>query len=386
MRRAIAAGMLGAGLVFLSVRSFSVVAPPSQRPSAMTAITSGDPSTIERNAMVAAGAAARTGAGLDVAVRNFRQLAKVDPLNPAPYLFAGAVAARSGQREQAGALFRSAALRDPRSEAAHYFLANLALSNGDVDEGLDQLAILSRLNPHSVDFSKTFAAYAGTGEDPGAIRRALERNPASRDELLYALAADAGNADLIVSLVASAPTGPISTEHDWRARLVQALAAAGDYDGARLRWIELGGERFPDGLSSPGFGTGGAPPPFNWTYPGGDAGIAEPSGDGSLDVLYYGRSDAVMAEQTIRLLPGRYRLSMPASGDGQPDALAWRLVCVANSSPIASIPLAKGQTVGEFDIPVGCAAQKLTLAASAGATDDNSHWTIGRLSLTAVRP
>lgn len=386
MRRAIVAGALGTGLVFLSVRNFSVTVPPVSRPAVMSAITSGSSSTIERNAMLAAGTAARTGTGLDVAVRGFRQLATVDPLNPAPYLFAGALAERSGQRQRARALFQSAALRDPRSEAAHYFLAGLALSNDDIDEGLNQLAILSQLNPRSVDFSKTFAAYARLRADSGAIRRALERNRANRDELLYALAADPQNADLIVSLVASASTGPISREHDWRARLVQTLAAAGDYDAARLRWIQLGGERFPDGLSSPGFGAGGAPAPFNWTYSGGGAGVAEPSGDGSLSVLYYGRSDAVLVEQTIRLLPGRYRLSMPTSGEGQPDVLAWRLSCVANASPIASIPLTQGHTAGAFDVPTGCVAQKLDLVASPGATGDNSRWTIGRLTLTTGKP
>lgn len=386
MRRAIVVGALGTGLVFLSVRNFSVTVPPLLRPAVMSAITSGSPSTVERHAMLAAGTAARTGTGLDVAVREFGQLATVDPLNPAPYLFAGALAERSGQEQRAGELFRSAALRDPRSEAAHYFLAGLALAKGDVDEGLDQLAILSRLNPRSVDFSKILAAYARSGVDSGAVRHALERNRASRDALLYALAADPRNAELIVSLAGPASTDSISREHDWRARLVQALAAAGDYDGARVRWIQLGGAQFPDGLSSPDFETGGAPAPFNWTYSGGDAGIAEPSGDGSLSVFYYGRSDAVLAEQTIRLLPGRYRLSMPTSGEGQPGALAWRLSCVADANPIASIPLTQGQTAGAFDVPVRCAAQKLALVASVGATVDNSRWTIGRLTLTVDKP
>ena len=54
-------------------------------------------------------------------------------------------------------------------------------------------------------------------------------------------------------------------------------------------------------------------PPFGWELVDSAAGFAE-VGDGSLQILYYGREDSELASQLLLLPPGRYRFRAPIKG------------------------------------------------------------------------
>lgn len=332
-----------------------------------------------------AGEAARNGGQTSDARNAFFRLAQKDPLNPQPFLFFGALAERNGTSSPAADLFNSALRRDPRSVAGHYFMATHALRKGDADTALAELSNLSRLHANSVDFAQTFSAYAQATGNKAVLRRVLAREPQRRDYLLYVLAGDPRNADLVVELSDRLPPRTGEPGEDWRAHLVRTLANAGDYRGARVRWAQLSGKPLPEGLATPGFAGSENPAPFNWTYVSGDAALIEPDGGGKLGILYYGRNDAMLAEQVTTLAPGRYRLSISAAGEGFPGLLSWQVQCAAApASVIGVLTVANGNPSTEFVVPGDCDAQKLQLKAVAGPTDDNSRWTFDALRIERV--
>lgn len=351
----------------------------------LRAVLQDRPEAIEQRAMMAAGEAARTGASLNGAAAQFRQLAVSDPLNPQPFLFAGAVAQRAGREKRAYALFQSAGRRNPRLVSAHYFLATEAFRLGDIDTGISELAILSRLSTNSVNFEQIFAAEARGSANINLLKRILARNPERRDTLLYALAGDVSNAATIVALSGSVATGRAAPVPDWRAKLIETLASSGDFAGAKARWIELGGTPIAQGIVNPAFGETDIPRPFNWSYHSGDAGLVESNG-GRLDVLYYNRSDALLAEQTMTLVAGRYRLSMVANGDGAQGLVSWEIRCLPTSRIIGQVALSVGNPALQFDVPSDCPAQRLELVTISDGSDNNGRWTIGDMALVRVGP
>lgn len=377
--------MLGLILVGLVIRAYALAIPAGQRNSVLGVIASSHPSTVESRAMRLAGAAARGTVSTKEAEAAFAHLAAIDPLNSQPFLFFGALSERANHGPKAGALFQSALKRDPRSEAGHYFLITHSLRRGDVDGALAELSNLSRLNASAVNFERTFAAYARESGNAQALRAILDREPKRRDALLFALANDPNNADLIVELSGGMPPRSSAVGQDWRAALVQALANSGKVRDSRIRWVQLGGSRLPEGLATPGFGQSDHPLPFNWTFASGDAALVEPAANGDLNVLYFGRVDALLAGQTATLFPGRYLMSFQASGDGAPGLLFWQVECSGTPSVIiAKIPVSDGSPGMEFDVPIGCEAQQFQLRAAAGATDEKSRWTIGKLTVARV--
>lgn len=378
-----AATGIGVTLAALSALNFASTLPTAKQPRVVQAVLQDRPVAIEQQAMIAAGEAARTGGSFDTASAQFQRLAIADPLNPQPFLFAGAIAQRSGQEKRAYALFQSAGRRDPRLVSAHYFLATEAFRLGDIDAGISELAILSRLSPNSVNFEQIFVAEAKGGASIDLLRHVLARNPARRDALLFALAGDARNAATIAALSRPAANAGGAPTPDWRAKLVETLAAAGDFAGARRYWAELGGAPIAQGIVNPGFGETPIPRPFNWTFHSGDAGLVEPNG-GRLDVLYYNRSDALLAEQTMTLPAGRYRLSMAAKGEGAQGLVNWQIRCLSTSRIIGEVALSVGNPTLQFEVPSDCPAQRLELAAMSDGSDNNGRWTIGDMALVRV--
>lgn len=376
---------LGAALAALAALNFATTLPAAKQPPVLRAMLQDRPASVERRAMTAAGAAARNGAGIGEASEQFQRLAVADPLNPQPFLFAGAVAQRAGQERRAYALFQSAGRRNPRLISTHYFLATEAFRLGDIDTGISELAILSRLSPNSVNFEQIFTAEAQGGANIDLLRHILARNPARRDALLYALAGDARNAATIAALSRPAANANEAPVPDWRARLVETLAASGDFAGARRYWAELGGTPIAPGMVNPAFGKSDIPRPFNWTFHSGDAGLIEANG-GRLDVLYYNRSDALLAEQTMTLVAGRYRLSMMAKGEGAQGLVSWQIRCLPTSRIIGQVALAVGNPVLQFDVPSDCPAQRLELVTVSDGSDNNGRWTIGDMALVRVGP
>jgi hypothetical protein len=293
------------------------------------------------------------------------------------------VAQASGDEDRAERLFEEARTRDPRSEAARYFLADRYLRSGRTAAALSEMAVFSRLVPTAAEqFGPALASFART---PGVIpqmRRFFRSSPEFEPLVLSYLATDAGNADLILKLAS-----PVSGSHPWQEQIVAALVDREEYARARAVWGTISGVKAPQArLFNPRFEAADAPPPFNWTFAS-SGGVAEPAGNGRLQIIYYGREDVVLAKQLLMLPPGRYRLGMQVQGQtGDGSAIAWTLTCLPQKRAILSLPVMQGQrtVAGDFMVPPGCPAQQLELTGSIGEFPQSIDFTIGNLQLEAA--
>lgn len=305
------------------------------------------------------------------------------PLAEGPYLVAGAVAQTRGQLDRAERLFVEARERNPRSQAARYFLADRYLRTERTREALIEIATFARLAEGVETLAPSLAAYA---RSPGAVvelKRLFQASPELEPVVLSQLASNAANADLVLALWSGRDR---LGSGDWQARLLSGLVDRGDLTGAYRAWQRFGGIGNPaGGLFNAQFEPSNAPPPFAWRY-GAAGGVAEPLGAGRLQLIYFGREDAVLAEQLLLLRPGRYRLGVQARGDVQPGALAWTLDC-RSESLLLRLPIRAGaRNEAEFTVPAGCTAQRLKLTGTAGDFPKSTEATLSALALERGRP
>ena len=118
----------------------------------------------------------------------------------------------------------------------------------------------------------------------------------------------------------------------------------------------------------------------------GGGGVAEASGNGGLNVIYYGREDVMLAIQTIRLEPGTYRLAMRVDAPVSADGLAWGVACLKGpQKPLLRLPLdgaQNGVAAGIFSVPASaCDVQLIELRGRPGETSDTAQVTISSLRL-----
>lgn len=313
------------------------------------------------------------------------------PLSPEPFLVRGVEAQLGGNLPLAERAFEAARLRDPRSLAAHYFLADHYLRTNQPDAGLAELARLMRLVPNSIaSVAPYYAKYAQAPGGAERLKAMLRAHPEFEADVLSALATDAANADLILTLASGRGTSQGDTP-GWHGKLVESLVAAGQYARARAVWAKISGEQVTSdqGLFDPQFSGKKAPPPFNWTLLSTASGLAEGQGEGRLHIIYYGRENATLASQTLTLKPGRYRLGFQVEGGSQDlSPLAWKLTCLPSKRTIMALGLAAGRrpASGGFEVSNECPAQKLELSGAAPEFPQTVDVTIRGLSLTRVAP
>lgn len=299
-------------------------------------------------------------------------LYNITPLPEEPLLYAGIQALHDGQRNQGGRLFDEAVRRNPRSRLGRIFLLDRDLQRGQIEKATAGIAILTRLVPQAEQvLMPELAKFAVNPATRDTLRAAIIDDRALGGALLTHLVAAGADADLILSLAGPAAKAPVDNSRpDWRVKLLTRLVAEGAIGKAHGVWSSLAGVGANlQRLYDPGFSGLPGPPPFNWAFASGSSGVAEPSGGGALEVEYYGREPAELVSQLTVLPPGRYRLSMRASGDGGPgdsSGLRWVVKCHGSNSEIASIPLSGlgqgGKAVGEsFTVPASCSAQWLRL-------------------------
>lgn len=267
---------------------------------------------------------------------------------------------------------------------AGYFLADHYLRTGQVAAGLAEISALTGLVPRSVgQVAPYLAAYARSPGGAEQVKALIRRNPTLEPVLLSALSADAGDADLALSLWSG--RGDAGARR-WQERMLNTLVRAGRFGEARDAWVrfthspvgssELVDSQFrPDGL-----------PPFAWAFASGRGGVAEPQGEGRLHAIFYGRDQAVLASQLLMLEPGRYRLTMRISGASpSADSLSWSIRCVP--SPVVAEKNAgrSGALALDFTVPIGCAAQNLELNGRPTDIPEQAELTISELRLEAIR-
>lgn len=363
----------------------TAVADHDRRPALAGVLWPSHPAVLDDQVLLAVATAAAHGQAVPGATRvDLRRLAEKAPLSPDPFLIEGAIAQTKGDGAAAERFLLEARSRDPRSRGTRFLLAEQYLRTGRVTAALSEIHVLVGLNPRGAEpFQPMLVAYART---PGAVRHLkpfFARHPDLEANVLSQLAGDAGNANLVLSL-ANHPT----SESGWRGALVSALATAGQYAKAHAVWVRLSGLRAaPLGLFNPGFAASAAPPPFNWSFPESGEGIAEPDGKGGLEVLYYGRAKAVLANQLILLRQGNYRLALRAvDASGEPGSLHWIVRCAGSDLVLLDLPLRSGVLGTDFRVPAGCPAQWVELQGQTGDVPQTTGLRVRDLRLAAESP
>ena len=314
--------------------------------------------------MQAIGAAAQAGRPVDPSLtESLIEAARRAPLSPEPFLVRGVALQGAGDEAGAGSAFMAAERRDPRSVAAHFFLADHFARSGRMGLSLTELGRMIRLVPGSSgQLAPRIAASLKSLGGVEAVRPLVADNPQLRDDLLTALATDAGNADLIARLAVPGQRA------SWRPVLVNSLLAAGDYGRAFALWAGDNGVVGRPLIVDPRFALD-AKPPFGWEVSSGTTGAVEPAEGGGLHFIYYRRQPMVAASQIMVLQPGRYLLSFSATAEsGELARGQWRIACLPGARLIASVGLDAGRPAtrvrAAFEIPGGCAAQRLQLVGS----------------------
>ncbi|MEO8141215.1 MAG: hypothetical protein ABI617_01005 [Sphingomicrobium sp.] len=386
--RALVIVPLAALLSIGAIRAMTFVAPTDHPLRALGPTFAGHPDATTDRAMAQIGAAAGRGEAMPKsAQQGLASVARKAPLAADPFLVEGTIAQMAGDPARAETLFLAARTRDPRSQGARYFLAERYFQTRRILPGLVEMGALARLSERASEpLVPALVAYART---PGAIaelRRFFVLAPTVRDRTLSLLAGDARNAPLVLALMPDPRS--VSKDSDWPRRLIQSMVLANDYAGAEAMWTRLSGVTNRGLVYNPQFRNLPAPPPFNWNYGSGSSGVAEPSGGGGLNVIYYGRDDATLANQMLRLAPGRYRLSMQVDGPSRANGVAWTILCYPGPSSILQLPLgtvAKGVVSGTFTVPAtGCAAQSIELRGRPPEVTETAQLSIKDFALQPV--
>ena len=375
-----------------AVQAMTFVAPFSHPVRTLAPAFVSHPDALTNRAMAEIGTAARRGDPVPLPSRQaMASVARIAPLAPDPFLVEGTIAEMAGDALRSERLFLAARGRNPRSQAARYFLADRYLKTNRILPGLVELGALARMSERaSQPLVPALAAYA---RSPGAVtqlRRYFKAYPAVRDNTLALLAEDSRNASLILSLAPRGLNGTVRA--DWQGRLIQSLIRSGEYAAAEALWSRTAGVADRGLLFNPNFRASTAPPPFNWQYSTGFAGVAEPSGSGGLDVIYYGRADVTLVSQLLRLAPGRYRLAMRVKRPSRSSRLRWNISCLPSNKTLIELPfgtLSNGPVAGDFVVSArDCPAQALELRGRPGDSIASEQHKISSVSFErlAVAP
>jgi hypothetical protein len=366
------------------VRNSAAAALADRSPDAAARIWGDHPNTIISLALVEIGRAARERKPVPPTVFGVMNDAAVKaPLAPEPYLVRGVEARMSGNATLAIEAFEAAERRDPRSLPAHYFLADAFFAAGDTRRGLEEVGVLARLAPNGLaSVAPYVAAYARDRSTWPQLRKLFQSNPSLQEAALEALSKDSANADAIMAVADEKHRTPKAI---WLPGLLDSLINAGEYANARAIWASTAHVPATPGamLHAPDFADADTPPPFNWLLMSSTVGLAERQPGGRLHVIFYGREDGWLARQLLLLSPGRYRMTMTASGNlGDARALTWSIRCDKSQTPFAAVPLdVAAERAWTFAVPAGCPAQWLELTGVSSDVAHQSEVTIGKLSL-----
>jgi hypothetical protein len=231
-------------------------------------------------------------------------------------------------------------------------LPELAKLISDADGRLALAAVLADSPPWASDFFAGASNASFTAQDASALLGQLRQRGAGSKELGLA-----------------------------QGLYLRSLVAEGGYGRARSIWLDAlpQAERSRSRLLFDGsFSGNAAPAPFGWTLHDQEVGRAEVTRSDSvgshLDVNYFGGRNALLAEQTLALPPGGYRLTFQARTETEirSGSVAWVVSCLPSQNEIGRVPVKPVREefrpiTGAFSVPAsGCAGQRLALLATAG--------------------
>lgn len=316
------------------------------------------------------------------------RMANAAPLAVEPYLVQAAIALKTGHNRHAEELLVAARNRDPRSIAAHFLLADLYLRTGRLELGIAELALFSRFVPGAVEkLAPLLAQYSRMADALPQFKRMIAIYPGLEAPLLNQLATDTRNVDLILAL--ATPRGSADEPAGWEQVLLAKLVEEGNYQRAYSVWVRLSrvSATARSHLFNPRFARSSAPPPFNWSLASGSDGVAEAQGEG-LRVLYFGRSDQVLASQLTLLPPGTYRLGVDVMSQTDVRNVSWTVTCLPSMRQALELPLGQGRDTRSvsrlFRVAGDCAAQRFELKGFARDFAKTADFRIAGLRLARI--
>jgi tetratricopeptide (TPR) repeat protein len=311
-----------------------------------------------------------------------RRAAAAAPLAYEPFYIAARAEEQARHLPQATRLMEEARRRRASYPATRLSLMGYYGLAGRYDEAIAEADVSMRLSSEAQRaILPVLAGMLPYQEARPPLARILAGNPRWRSdfiEIAKAKARPEDAADLLAQLRRLAPPSGTAPE---ASLLVASLMRVQRYDQAHRIWLGLvpPDERARAALVfDADFRGVPAPPPFNWTYGSSAGGRANPAKPGPgespyMEASYFGGSRAVLAEQSLVLAPGRYRLSVRGKADRRElsGELFWQLTCLPAKNEIGRLPLASFTEQyrvyrTEFAVPAGCAAQTLALVGEPG--------------------
>jgi hypothetical protein len=303
-----------------------------------------------------------------------RQRLASAPLDADSYYALAVAAEQAGDDERARQLMDQTLEVAPRMRAARLWLMRQAALAGDAPEVIAQARIVARLSPRAVpEVSEVLAQLAATPQ-----HRALIAERFANEPMIIATAGQAAaqglSAEAVMELLARTdldrmPKGVESAQ----AMVAQALLAEQRPADARRAWLRIGGHSDAGLVFDGSFAGLAGAPPFGWRLHSGasvETAIepgAGPDEAGALRAETFSSLAVDVAEQSLALPAGRYRLRFAAaSDDAAPvrQSFVWTVDC-APRRRLAEIPLAAApewsQQTGSFVVPAGCPLQVLRL-------------------------
>jgi len=339
---------IAAGLVVVSAQSFAGAAGMG------SALASADPAAVYAAA---------------------RQRLVAEPLNADSYYALAISAEEAGDGARARELMDQALASAPRMRAARLWLLQRAAVAGDVPEVIAQAQVLARLSPRTVpEVSEVLAQLTFSPQARTLIASRLANQPmiiaVARRAAAQGLSADAVHELLEPTDLARMPDGVESVQ----AAVAQALIVRQRPAEARRVWLRIGGHSDADAVFDGTFAGLTGAPPFGWRLHSGpnvetliEAG-AGPDEAGALKAQTFSSLALDMAEQSLALAPGSYRLRFAAASEDADlvqQSFVWTVECAPRKRlmEVAITPAAEwSQQTGSFEVPEGCPLQILRLS------------------------
>ncbi|MDH7975775.1 hypothetical protein QH494_26625 [Sphingomonas sp. AR_OL41] len=300
-------------------------------------------------------------------------VARAAPMGSDALLSAGLFAASKNDGVRARVLVGEALRRDPRSATARLYFMDHAMRDHRYSEVVSQGDRLTYIRPSLTPLiTQIFAQIVTDPAARPALAAGLTNKPLWQGSFFAQLRLRGVDPRLTFQLLndSSRRDDVTLSEQD---QLAYNLFTKGDYDRAYLAWLNF----LPsDAIKkvSPVYDSGfdGLPGgrPFNWQLLGG-AGAAVTIEDGSLSVDYFGRAPMRLAQESLLLPAGRYRLATTANAtrENVDGILTWQVICLPANKVIIDLdlnklPVRSATFATAFVVPDGCAAQILALSGS----------------------
>ena len=309
-----------------------------------------------------------------------RRAARAAPLDALPYYIVGAVNAPETVARRR-TLVAMALHRDPRLRPAWSWTVADRVAANDVP-GITRA--LLRLAVLGTDAQQLWGAIAQLSADPSAraiIKSEIRRGAPWRDTYLAALSSSPVDRAVVFEMLesvgkhapVSAAPPPPGTPDDRRAFLA-ALIDRKDYERAYLAWVQwlpAASQEAVGHVFDGSFKGRAALPPFAWRMIEGAGGSAAIDPAIGLSLDYSGNDVADVAQQTLLLSPGRYRVVSQAkfdsvSIDSATSPVAWNLTCLPDGKQLGQLALpldgVERRIAGApFEVATACQAQLLAL-------------------------